>query len=407
MAAIDAASAVVTVRQTTTNSAYTDIPGATIADTEFLAGERYLLLVTGVIDLASNSVNLFARTLHGSTVFDDSVFSLEPSTNERAIYPWFTVWTAVAGEGIKVQFKNDDGVTVTGADNIVISAIRLSQLVEGTDWIVASNTTPTGLTTTFQSGASITFTPAVAAQNWLILTLAQVSGPSGANAVQSRQSRSGEATSTDPTSQIEGEDPTNDVQLHLLGAIYTLGASSNTFTEQVRTISGTTGSRIASRVFAINVSAFRSASTAYTAAQVDFTASGAFGDQTQTTSLAPAVTGSVLCLGSFLFVPNGLGLSCNARLQIDNADVPPTQTADGWALQTSADAADVSPVWFHTISTLDTSSHTLDVDASMNTATAGRGYKNRLAVMLLLETTATAATTTGGGAYFFRRSRDR
>lgn len=406
MAAIDTSSSVVSVRQTTTNSAYTDIPGASIDATEFIAGETYWLMVTGVLDLNSNSQNVFARVLHGSTQFDDSVLCIEPtSTSQRTIYPWFTIWTAVASEGIKVQFKNDDGVTTAGADNMVVSAIRIGQLVQNIDWFYASSSTPTGVTSTFQNGAAVTLTPGTAAQDWLVLTLSQVGGPSGSQAIQSRQSRSGEATSTDPTSQIEGEDPTLDVQQHLLGAIYVLGTSSNTFTEQTRTLSGTTGTRTSSKVFVLNLAKLRSHSAAYTAAEVDFSGTGSFGDQLQTTTVAPAITGNVLCFGSFLYVPNGLGLSCNARLQLDNTDVPPTQSADGWALQTSADAADVIPIWFHTIAALDTASHTLDLDGSTPTAAAGRGYKNRLAVMLLLETTATAATTSSGGAYFFRRSR--
>lgn len=405
MATIDTSTAVVSTRQTTMNRSYTDISGAAIADTEFMAGEKYLILVTGMLDLASNAQNVAARVLHGSTAFDDSVLSIEPaSTNQRTIYPWFEVWTAVAGEGIKVQFKNDDGVTTAGADNMVLSAIRISQLVQNTDWFVATNTTPTALTSTFQDGATVTFTPGTAG-DYLVLTLSQVSGPSGTQAIQSRQNRSGEASSTDPTTQIEGEDPTNDVQQHLIGCVYSLGTSSNTFKEQVRTLSGTTGSRISSKVLVLRLAAFRSAASAYTAAQLDSTAGGAFSDQVQTVAMAPAVGGDVLCFGSFLWVCNGLGISVNGRLQVDNTDVPPTQTGDGYPLETSADAADVVPIWFHTISTLDTSSHTLDVDGSTATATAGRGYKNRLAVMLLLETTATAATTTGGGSYFFRRSR--
>lgn len=405
MAAIDTSTAVVSVRQTTTNNVYTDIAGAAIDSTEFIAGASYLILITGMVDLASNSANIALRVLHGATPFDDSVLSIEPaSTNQRTIYPWLTVWTAVSGEGLKVQFKNDDGVTTAGADNMVFSAIRISQLVQNTDWFYTSNVTPTGLTSTFQDGATVTFTPGTAG-DYLVFTLSQVTGPSGAQAIQSRQSRSGEASSTDPTSQIEGEDPTNDVQQHLLGCVYSLGTSSNTFTEQTRTLSGTTGTRTSSKVLILRLASFRSAAAAYTAAQLDSSAGGAFSDLIQTTSVAPAVSGDVLCLGSFLWVCNGLGLSCNGRIRIDNVDVPPTQTGDGYALETSADAADVVPIWLHAITTLDTSSHTLDLAGSTATATAGRGYKNRLAVMLLLETTATAGTSGGGGGYFFRRSR--
>jgi len=105
---IDHSQAVQTTRQTTTSLTNVDIPSVSIADTFFNTGEKYLIIASAQLDANNNSDETGITTLHGSTEFDgaDQFIEHDPgSIPKRNDYFYWTVWTAVASEGIKMQFR--------------------------------------------------------------------------------------------------------------------------------------------------------------------------------------------------------------------------------------------------------------------------------------------------------------
>jgi hypothetical protein len=216
-----------------TGNNFYDITDAVLSNTSFTAGKKYLLVVSSQIGGATINTTVTARTVHGSTPFDDSVWGMEPqqSTTGKWHYVWWTVWEAVAGEDIKVQFGGTVANRTVNADFTTLTAIKLSDdLVENTDWKVHEPAAAsTSLTTTDSSSnnATVSITPAVANDDWLVLSKARFTTTSTSSNVYSRIVRSGEASSTLPTAGQEGESPTAgfDQYIFTLARVYTLGAA--------------------------------------------------------------------------------------------------------------------------------------------------------------------------------------
>jgi hypothetical protein len=142
--------------------------------------------------------------VHGSTAFDDSeqLWASGASTR-RTPYFWWTVWTAVSGEDINVQYSINTHNAPTASLDLVLLAINLSDdVTENTDWVYAERSTDDALTTTFLDGASITFTPG-SASDWLVLTNGQYTSSADTVSHISRIERSGEASSSVPEARRE------------------------------------------------------------------------------------------------------------------------------------------------------------------------------------------------------------
>ena len=131
---------------------WTDIPGATIDSGNFTTGRKYLILTSVWFDSGSSGNNAALVVQHGSTNFTESFTSLESANSPRQYkITWFTVWTAVASEGIKMQQRlyENSGATVR-SDQIKLLAIELSEeLNEGTDWTFSHDSSSRSLDTTF------------------------------------------------------------------------------------------------------------------------------------------------------------------------------------------------------------------------------------------------------------------
>ena len=90
-----------------TNFVDVDTTNARLASGSFTVGKQYLLVVFVRHAGNSSSANSSLRVQHGSTTFDDSDHTYEYSGDSARpwSYTWFTVWTAVSGEDIDLQFK--------------------------------------------------------------------------------------------------------------------------------------------------------------------------------------------------------------------------------------------------------------------------------------------------------------
>ena len=359
----------VNTQQTTVSTSYVDITGAAITSGNFTAGKKYLLVISAQLGDTVGNKRDYIRALHGTTVFAESEMIIrDVNAAQRTVYGWMTVWTAVSGEGIKLQFATAAAGTAT-ADYITLLAINLSDdVTENTDWFFAESATNLGLTTTFQDGGAITFTPGTASHDWLVLSYAQSVVTAGGPFPISRLDRSGEATSSLPEARRQPIG-TAEINGYPLARVFTLAAASNTFKEQSALDTGTSGTRLHSAIFALNLNKFRNHAFAYTEADSALSATD-YATQLQTLSVTPDVISDVWVGAYWGFDRNASAREAEFRVQLDNSDQPAGQTTSNLQFAGGNDgAADEHPMILHTMPNLSAAAHTIDLDASSDSAT--------------------------------------
>ena len=370
-----------TTRQTRTNTAYGNIAGMSVSSSFFTAGNKYLIMAVGQFDGSAIASNAQVQLVHGSTAFADSEMRKEPMVATTARYTWayWTVWTAVAGEGIDAQFAAQAGTV--GFDNGGIFVMNLSDdLTENTDWFVSEETSTVvhPVTPTWSSGASITFTPGTAGNDWLVMAKHRFLFDNIDVNGQFRLERSGEASSTFPLLTEEGEDASlADINMWMLFRVFNLGVASNTFTAQFNDdgtfVTGSQNDKTHTGVFALNLNKFRNIASTYTEAAVAISNVADYGTNVATTTITPTFAGDVFVLSEWNYDAIGTAEDVKGRMQIDNSDQPPTQTSDAYAQSRPSDGTNELPIMYLTVENLSAAAHTVDLDASVLPLSTGAG----------------------------------
>lgn len=402
---------------------FSDISGASLAadwsdatfssGTGFEVGKKYFIYITGQIgNSSSDSIYCSVQVLHGSTAFEDdaSLFNWKPiSSAHRITYNWWTVWTAVSGEGIKVQHAILDAAQTVSTNKVAIFVMNLSDdltedIGSGGDWKYAERTNDDTLTTSPFDGASITFTPAIASQDWLILSLARIDHELTASSVTTTMDRSGEATSTTP-STLHFQAGGSTGFPYSMGRVFSLGNASNTFKE-ISVASANDGHvRRHSKIFALNLNKFKNhtnASDAYTEAAFGGLSATDYASQIQTISITPDVQSNVW-IGAFW---NG-DLQNNAReaefrVQVDGSDRPDSQTTDNYQMRTYFNAADEEAFNINTmVENMSAASHNIILEASADSTTGTPDAKHRSLWAMTMELAAGGTPSTRRGVPIF------
>jgi hypothetical protein len=266
----------------------------------------------------------YIRAVHGTTAFADSEqLRAGTQSTRRTPYFWWTVWTAVSGEDVNIQYRgNPNSAPTASLDFIILIAINLSDdVTENTDWVYAERTTDDALTTTPLAGASITFTPG-SASDWLVLTNGQYTMCADTISYISKMETSGEASSSlaEARREMIAAGEATRFNVVSLARVFALGAASNTFAEY-GSESAVEVTRTHSRVFALNLDKFRNHAFAYTEADVSLSATN-YATLLQTLSITPDVTGDVWVAGYFGFDVGNVARIVEYRIQRDNADEP-------------------------------------------------------------------------------------
>lgn len=392
-------------RQTTTSTSFVDVPNMSISSASFTAGEKYLIVAAADLDNSNVAANSDIQTVHGTTAFAESFWSMQPNTVAPAAihYQWWTVWTAVSGEGLKLQYRVT-GSGTAGVDLPTLFVMKLTgDLTENTDWFLNA---PTPADTTIPSSspfetttgnAAITFTPATANDIWLILSESRVTGTNATIGSGSKMVRSGEASSTGPYNMVEGEDA-DDSYIHFLAGIFQLGASSNTFTEVTYGNNALAGTRKSSAIFALNLSKFKNVGQSFdnTNTNVTQVATGTptpYGTQTATTSITPTVAnGNVWVFGFVMYHHSANGQAYKMRVQFDDTDLPANQTTRGYFYNDAWDATDETTFFRQGMaSSVSAAAHTIDMDMQAEASQAGRGFQFGGVAGVTMELAAAAA----------------
>lgn len=389
-----------TGRQTTTSTTYVDVPNMSIASSAFTAGEKYLIVAAADLDNSNVAANSDIQVVHGTTAFAQSEWSMQPNTvaPNALHYQWWTVWTAVSGEALKMQYRLT-GSGTAGVDLPTLLVIKLTgDLVENTDWHWSgdqvADTSIVG-SDTATNNASITFTPGTANDVWLVLSHSRVISTSTVSPSGSKIIRTGEASTTGPYNLVEGEDPDDDY-IHFLAGIYVLGAASNTFTEKSYGLAAGAGTRKSSSIFALNLSKFKNVAHSFdnTNTNVTQVATGVYATQTATTSITPTVaSGNVWVFGFVMYHHSAAGQAYKMRIQFDNTDLPANQTARGYFYNDAWDSLDET-IFFRQgmASSVSAAAHTIDMDMQAEASQAGRGFQFGGVAGVTMELAAAAGT---------------
>lgn len=413
MSAIAHAYREVSTNFNTASTSYVDVTNAAIdstwsvttlnSGTGFVVGAKYLIVVTAEANETGAGFVLL-RTLHGSTEFSGSEGRYEStggSGSNYVAYGFMTVWTAVSGEGIKLQAR-----VTAGDTNVQIStlmAIRLdADLVENTDWFYSESTgLSDSLTTTFSSAVNVSFTPSTAS-DWLVLQHQRINITSTTVSLQTRINRSGEASSTLPstTTRYADADPNGCIYSHILPRVFALTAASNTFTEQAGSVTSNAHTRTDARIFALNLNKFDDHQSSYTAGPTVLAASS-FGTNLGTTgSIAASPTTNLWIFGYLGFDLNAaVGRELTFRTRVAGTDVPAGQTAGAFQFcEADKDAADIVPYHLSGMVNI-TAASAVTLDAGDTSAAESAAGVDNMIFGVTMELAQAAAVETVGGGY--------
>ena len=386
-AAIEHASASVTSNVTTSSTTFVDVTGATLTSSSFTTGKKYLLLCTAQMG-ATSSDGTETQFVHGSTAFAGSgswnPFGL---TGVRNIYPCLEVWTAVASEGVAIQYRSRlGGANVASANFAHLFAMNLSDdLVENTDWFYNAVSADDAMSTSYENGASIT----VGAGDWLVIGNIQVDF--GAQAVNTVAVRISDGTNVLPAADIDIGNSALDETVMGLSRVYTV-ASSATYTLQYAVSASTTANHLHSKIFAINLNKFRNHVSAYTEAGTNLSATD-WATQIQTASLTPDVQGDVLIGASWSFDRNDSGNMANQRIQVDNSDSPAGQTTAVYDFRHGTDPLEDPMMQTTMVSNMTAAAHTIDLDGSVSATTGTPDAKTATLWAFTMELPAAASSS--------------
>jgi len=319
-------------------------------DFDFLLGEKYLLIATGDIGGSSSAEQVGVKMLHGITDFEGSKFVFEVDeendnacNTKRELYTWFwwTVYNPLtvgeANEDIIIEYEILSPFSQSGYhDNVSFVAIHLNStlIIENTDWFFDENTVDTTLTQTFggSGNATLSFTPSINNQNWMILGSTQMdTGDATINYASRMFVEGGSCTFCDkPEITIEGENPTFEQFVQTFARVIPLGATPQVIHTQSRLDGGAgsgTQERLYSSIFALNLDLFDAQTSNY----IDPTlllSDVLFGTEVITATIEPPTTSDVIVIADIGTEGNDSDNSSVLRVQVNDADTLPDQTTN-------------------------------------------------------------------------------
>jgi len=383
----------------TSNLTWADIDTTNLRlpSTGFTANRKYLILVQAHIGGSSVSEDCQFRIEEsgGIGAIDYTTHSMEPdetNTTDRYLYSCMFVYTApTTVRDLDLQWQNVGASDTIRIDQAVMHQWEISEdLTENTDWHYNQNLTDTTLqngTWSTTNNASITFTPN-GTDRWLFMSNTRIRPDNSTRQVESRVTKDGTIVGKEWSQ--EGEDTTNDIQMHFHAFTDTPSNASHTYATscQREAGGGQSGTRYDSNIFALNLEVFDVAQESYAAGAQSVTSST--WANVRTVTINPTATRDVFCLA--FGMADADGSSWGHRLQVEQADQPPTQTSDAYGMTIEYDPDDFNAFSISTVENLTTGNKVIDYDARrFNTALDLFG---RLVVAFTFELASAAFTAT-------------
>jgi len=219
----------------TANTGTTTSTGGWVDSANLAVGEDYLVMVWGEHSTNSTSGRSGMRVTHGGTAFTESQAIEETDQTGAAFktpYFWFTVWTAVTGEDLEVQFFNATSTNTAAVEDVSLVVMNVEDLVANNELIYNISTTGGTLDTTFTPKATITWTPTNANDTWWLGGYVQ-HDTVDIDTDQHEARFDINSGTIRSTYSIEGEDAA-DTPLYGLGWVEQFAASSQTVELEIR-----------------------------------------------------------------------------------------------------------------------------------------------------------------------------
>jgi hypothetical protein len=153
-------------------------------------------------------------------------------------------------------------------------------------------------------------------------------------------------------------------------------------------------------IFILNLNKFKNHTSVYTVGDLQYYDATDYNIQAQTASITPDQTGDVWVVGFHIWDMNGVPVNHKTRMQIDNADNPSGQTTDARLLNNSWDSTDELIFQIQTVTSLDDSAHTIDLDGNTLSNNSNRRVEDRHIFAVTMELDAVPAVPFSQGMVF-------
>ena len=375
MAANGAAFTAINTAVTTTSASYVDVTGAVITEAQLDAagiavGQKALVYITTQVGISAGGALINIKARHGTADFSESISQFSATAADfKSVVGFLTVWTRVSGETLTLQWNRSAGTATINF--IAMFVLNLSDdLTEGTHWWFAERVTDDPLTTSFLDGAALSLVP-IAGHDVAVFSYNLLSHVSLAASAITRIGSTGTVTESVPRGRQEAGGAATQISTMMLQRVFpNLAASTQTFTEQCALSAGTTGTRLHSAMFALDLDKFRNQAFAWTEATISLSATP-YATALQTLSLTPDVVSDVWCGSCWSFNLQNAAREAQFRLQLDNVDAPAGQTTAAYNFEQAGDATDEPSFPLTTlVVAMSAAAHTFDLDGSAD-ATAG------------------------------------
>jgi len=355
--------------------------------TDITSGHEYLILAYGIIRNTDPSQKIGVRLAHSfnEILGTTDIYSPPDSAHSKSFF-LMTKWVA-NGDDIQIQFQEISTGTAE-LDEQVLIAIDLDDL-SSTDWYYDEVLATQALSTTWSTSnnASVTFTPSQVG-DWLIITSAETETENISKDVidhMCRMLRSGEANDTIPNTRREVEQA-DEHQHPTLARVFSLGAVSNTFTQQsaTDTTPNPLDQRLSSRVFALRLGAFADVTWSWTVGSIELNDVN-YNTEIGSISHTPSVASQkAIIIAQAEYVPFSASRYMHGRVRIDetsNLPGPPGVTG-GPAYVRSFNVDDVLDVANLGGIDLTAASHSIDWDAATPSVASGTYVKYRTMIAI-------------------------
>ncbi len=393
MAAVDGGTVAVVGPTTTTSSTFSTV--ATINDAAFkVDNAKYLIVAIGKIsgdDLDNPDVE--NRMAQGSTPTEiaGSFHKVEPQSASGTVggpYCWFTIFTQPAtAEDVVFQHRSADGVSITRIDDLHLFWMRIDELTENTDWKVSVDTSgPTEHTNaTPISRNALTWTPATASHDWLILGVGTTT-IDAANVSYVLQLFDSTGSAILAEHRREGEDVEETQLATLVAVLENLPASSQTVQWRTNDFNaGTQHDYERSTLFCLDLNLFEDHIT-----DVQGTLSQVDNDFLPANDLAvtPTTAGNWFIIGGVSALANAGGVRTKHQIQLAESTIP-TGFADDPRYSAAHDLTDRQSTTVAALPNLAASLQNIDIDVMWQSGT-GQSWDYRVGAAWSLELAAVA-----------------
>lgn len=344
---------------------YTDIPGDSLASSNFVPGKEYLLLVRRRLKITGSELGM--KVLHGSTDFSESIQEGNIFSPTNSIhYGWFTLWTAISGEGIKGQYLTEDAGQTVGVETPRILAVEMSQhLLRGRDYFFNEDSGSQLLGTGFTAGATLTFTPPAPGRYlvWAYDQCVTHASDSGTSMISRLTVDASEVLRV----RQEGK-PNADLRLLPMCWWVDLDVSSHTINVETAATTGSIHTRQHSAIFMWRMNSMEIWGAGKGLAEIDM-GGVAYGDVINSMQFPVFNAGPILCVCSTVCDQNALDTLGRQRMQLDGATI----SADTEDTCTAWDATDEHTSWHASVEDpVSVGRHTLEQHVSDNPGAGDR-----------------------------------